>query len=157
MRRRACPGALRDDGVRENADRRAGAARGVIGLAGSHRVAEFLGENIGEVCSIDGPCQRGRLVGKVAISIGHRWDRDQAGIHALYLARALVVQKEERFVAFDRPSKSAAELVLNESSNLGRVEITRIEIGIAQKIEGATVKLVRAGLRDHVDLAATEV
>ncbi len=70
-------------------------------------------------------------------------------------AIALVVRKKEDFVALDRTANCAAKLVLVVRAALSTGKIIRsVKIGVAQKFEDISVKLVRPGLRDHIDLAA---
>jgi hypothetical protein len=52
----------------------------------------------------------------------------------------------------------AAKLILLEGSPLAIVKVvSRVKVGIAQKLEDVAMELVRAALGDHIDLAAGKV
>src|SRR6185369_12858755 len=72
-------------------------------------------------------------------------------------ARAFVVSKKERLVAFDWATKRAAKLVADVFRlrlRRGCEEVTRVERGVAVELEERTVKVVGARIQNHVDLRA---
>ncbi len=77
------------------------------------------------------------------------------------MLRALVVQKEERFVFLDGPTKSAAEDVAAERIALGPgaiVEVAvRVHFIVAQKLEDIAVQLIGPALDRHDYARAADV
>ena len=133
----------------------------VIRFAGVDGIAQLLGQPAGEIRAANCAGQLvsvrpGREVQQVAGAVRAGRHADIAGVDALGLARALVIGEEEDFVAPDRPPEGASVLVLEKRTARGRKVVAGIEIGVAQKLEGAAVKRIAAGLGDHADLAAAE-
>src|SRR5579872_3429381 len=76
----------------------------------------------------------------------------------LYFAKPLIVYKEERMIALERPSNSGAELVPNElrDRTFAQIEIVlSIERRIPMQLPQGSVNLVTARLGDHLDNCAT--
>src|SRR5262249_21167943 len=65
--------------------------------------------------------------------------------------RALVSPEEKQAILLDRPAQAAAKLVALQEIVRPREEIAGVQVAVAQKLEGASVQLVRAGLGHHVD------
>ena len=80
-----------------------------------------------------------------------------AGLNALGHARALVVGEVEEAVAEEFAAEGAAELVAVVGGALLREVVGGVEVGVAEELEGAAVKIVVAGLGGDQHLAATEV
>ncbi len=75
--------------------------------------------------------------------------------HAQVLSQAFVVGEEKRLVLLDGAAQAGAELVQRKRRNRCAVERgAGIESVVAERVERAAVILVRASLRDHVDLGA---
>src|SRR6266567_807933 len=71
-------------------------------------------------------------------------------------AVTLVVDEKERLILEDRAAHCTAKLVLAVLALLDRIEeVTRIEVVVAQELEGRTVKLVGTGLRRNENCAPT--
>ena len=97
-------------------------------------------------------CQVGKFPDRSCAG-GHR---NQSGIDALPLARALIVGRKEDLVALDGAANGSAELILNKSAaGWGKI-VARVQIGVSQELEKVAVKCVAARLGDDVDLAAAE-
>ncbi len=101
--------------------------------------------------------KRGRFIGEIAGTVGEGGNADVAGVDALGLAGALIVDEVEDFIAMDGAAEGAAELVLAEGSAGGREVVAGVEIGVAEEVEGAAVEAVAAGFGDDADLAAAEL
>src|SRR5579885_2884179 len=74
------------------------------------------------------------------------------------VALAVVIEKEESFIPYNRPAQVAAELieVVGALGSAAPVVFPRVRIEsfIAEKFERRSVEVIRAGLGDHVDDAA---
>src|SRR5579862_3911872 len=76
----------------------------------------------------------------------------------LYFAKPLIVYKEERMIALERPANAGAELVPNElrDRTFAQIEIVlSIEQRIPMQLPQGSVNLVTARLGDHPDNCAT--
>src|ERR1700674_4596724 len=87
---------------------------------------------------------------------------DPLGRQSILLTRTLIASEDKQLVFDDRAAQRAAELILVQNllgGGAGRVvaiveEIIRVEDGVAQELKRGPVKLVRAGLRNDVDVGA---
>ena len=71
---------------------------------------------------------------------------------------SLVIAKKENLVFLYGAAKSSTELILLEiSTGSSGEEVGGVEIGIAEKVERVSVKLIGSGFSDNIDLAAAEV
>ena len=157
--RRNRPCVLRNHGVRKDAGRGRGAARQVVRLACHNLIAELLGQSVGEIRAAHEaaqliPGRSCRQIGEITGAIGIGRHSDDAGVDTLRLPGSLVIEEEEELVAANRAAEGAAELVLPEGAARRREIIARIEIGIAQELEGVAVKFIGSGFGDNADLAA---
>ena len=75
----------------------------------------------------------------------------------LRLPRALIVDEEENLLTHDGAAERAPKLVLLKCTADRTEEISRIESIIAQELEGLSVKLIGARLRDGVYLSSTVI
>ena len=79
------------------------------------------------------------------------------GIDSLRLPGPLIVREEENPIAAHGAADGPAKLVLAEGSAGRRKIVARVEIGIAQEVEGVAMEPIAAGLGDDIDLAAAEL
>ena len=71
---------------------------------------------------------------------------------------SLIVAKKENLVFLYRAAESSTKLILLEiSPSSSSEEVGGVEIGIAEKVERVSVKLIGSGFGDDIDLAAAEV
>src|SRR5207244_2716042 len=89
--------------------------------------------------------------GEDSAAIVKRWNRRERG-KLLDLAESLVIGEEERAVLRDRSSQRAAELIALERRLAGgRLEkADRVEIGVADELPSAAVKVVAAAAEGRV-------
>ena len=66
----------------------------------------------------------------------------------------MVVDEKKRLVLSNWSPQRASKLVLVKSSSCGGKVIARIQVGIAEKLEEITMKVVRPRLRNYVNVAA---
>ncbi len=92
---------------------------------------------------------------RIGLSIGAACGNQSHIAQPQFLAKALVVNEDKRFVLFDGRSYRAAELISLKCRNCGEVEkVTRIEGAVAQEFIGAAMDAVGPGGRHDIDLGS---
>src|SRR5262249_51459377 len=78
--------------------------------------------------------------------VGRKGERDVR--QSFDFAQLLIIRKKEGLVPGDRSSQRTAELIAVERRLLRVEEVARVELAVAQKLKNASVKLVRARLKN---------
>src|SRR6267142_310558 len=93
---------------------------------------------------------RGPLLGEIATTLGQCWNGDRIGRGTSADAVTFKASKEKSLVLDDRSTQRSSKLVLQIIQFLRIEETARIQILVAEKLVYIPVKIVRAGLSDHV-------
>src|SRR5262245_26620548 len=97
---------------------------------------------------------------KITLSLRVREDGEEVGRRRDVIAQPLIIGEEEQFVFDDRAAEAAAELIPALFGLPCAGEIVAPVVGVqhvvAEELEAAAVKLIRARFDGHADDAALE-
>src|SRR6266850_348511 len=93
---------------------------------------------------------RGPFLGEIATTLGQCWNGDRIGRGTPADAVTFKGSEEKSLVLNERSTQRSSKLVLQVIQFLRIEETARIQILVAKKLIHVSVKIVRAGLGDHV-------